>query len=107
MIIDPRGYEFIIQEEAKGFRNKIRFHHEVKFIKRHPDGIYRVTTSSWARFYAKHVLVTLALAFYYRIVFQLFSVWFYWNRYFVFLAFFLFFHDINMRYYRKEYSTLS
>ena len=39
MIIDPRGYEFIIQEEAKGFRNKIRLDHEVKFIKCRPDGI--------------------------------------------------------------------
>ena len=59
-ITDPRGYEFIIQEEAKGFRNKIRFHHEVKSIERRPDSIYRVTTSSWERFYARHVLVTFS-----------------------------------------------
>ena len=60
MITDPRGYEFIIQGEAKEFRNKIRFNHEVKSIERRPDGIYRVTTSSWERFYAKHVLVTFS-----------------------------------------------
>ena len=60
MVADPRGYEYIIQEEAKEFSNKIRFHHEVKSIERRPDGIYRVTMSSWNRFYARHVLVTFS-----------------------------------------------
>ena len=60
IVTDSRGYEFMILEEAKQFQQKIKLNQEVMKIERKSNNIFRIVTSTWKSFFAKHVLVTFS-----------------------------------------------
>ena len=59
IVTDSRGYEFIILEEAKQFQQKIKLNQEVMKIER-KSNMFRIVTSTWKSYFAKHVLVTFS-----------------------------------------------